>query len=348
MTEVITLALNDLAFIFAISLFSFALAMVLTPVLTNTLYRFKVWKKLRQDAISGERASLYSSLHSSKHRRHTPTMAGVLIWLVVAIVTFGFNLSRAQTYLPLFTIVSFGLLGLVDDAINVWGKTRSAGLRFGWKMFWLLILASLGAWWFYAKLDWSSIHIPGGNLFGLPYSVEIGFWYIPLFILVIVSAANAVNITDGLDGLAGGLLTVVFGAYTVIALSQGKLALAAFCATVTGATLAYTWFNIYPARFFMGDTGSLALGATLGVITMLTNTALILPIIAFVFVVETLSCLVQIASKKVLGRKVLSVAPLHHHLESLGWPETKVTMRLWVIGWVFAVIGLFIALIGRG
>jgi phospho-N-acetylmuramoyl-pentapeptide-transferase len=209
-----------------------------------------------------------------------------------------------------------------------------------------LILACLGALWFYFKLDWTIIHIPGGNYFGLPYNIDLGLWYIPLFIFVIVSSANAVNITDGLDGLAGGLLAIAFSVYTIIALNQGKLELAIFTATIVGAVLSYTWFNIFPARFFMGDTGSLALGATLGVVAMLTNTAIVLPIIALVFVVDTFSAILQIFWKKFFRRKLLPISPLHHTFEYMGWPETKVTMRLWIIGAVIGVIGLILALIG--
>jgi phospho-N-acetylmuramoyl-pentapeptide-transferase len=230
--------------------------------------------------------------------------------------------------------------------MNVFGKSEVAGLKFRWKLLWIVLLALLGAWWFYAKLDWSVIHIPGGNYFGLPYNIDLGVWYIPLFVLVIISSANAVNITDGLDGLAGGLLAMAFGAFSIIALSQGKVDLAIFCGTLVGATLAYTWFNIFPARFFMGDTGSLALGATLGVVAMLTNSALILPIIGLVFVIDTASVILQLFWKKVFKRKLFPISPLHHTFEALGWPETKVTMRLWVIGAMVGIIGLGLALIG--
>lgn len=337
-----------LILIFYFTAGTFIATMALTPWWTDFLYKIKAWKKPREEALSGGKASVYQSLHLHKHHQNIPTMAGVLIWSAVAVITLLFNFSRSGTYLPLFTLATFGVLGLVDDLINIRGTAKAAGMRFGWKMFWLVVFAALGAWWFYSKLGWSVIHIPGGNFFGLPYSFDIGVWYIPLFILVIVATANAVNITDGLDGLAGGLLAIVFGAYTVIALTQGKLDLAMFTASIVGAVLAYTWFNIYPARFFMGDTGSLALGATLGVIAMLTNTALVLPIIALVFVVETLTVILQLFWKKAFGRKLFPIAPLHHNLELLGWHETKVTMRLWVVGMIFAVIGLALALIGAG
>ncbi|TSC93047.1 MAG: phospho-N-acetylmuramoyl-pentapeptide transferase [Candidatus Berkelbacteria bacterium Licking1014_7] len=346
--EMFLLSIRDLADLFGFFAGAFFLTMALTPVLTHFLYKYKLWKKPRAQAITGEKAVVYNALHKDKHSRKVPTMAGVLIWLCVGIITLLFNFSRGQTLLPLFTLLSFGALGLLDDMINLRGKSQVAGMSFRWKFFWLLLLSILGGLWFYYKLDWTIIHIPAGNWFGLPYTIDLGWWYIVLFVLVIVATANAVNITDGLDGLAGGLLTYSFGAYTLVALLSGKMELAIFCATISGATLAYTWFNIGPARFFMGDTGALALGATLGVVAMLTNTALILPIIGFVFVVETLSVILQILSKKIRGKKLFMVSPLHHHLEALGWGESKVVMRLWVVGLVFAVIGLFMALVGRG
>lgn len=324
---------------------TFLLAIGLTPFISDYLYSHKLWKLPREQAISGEKAVIFQALNTKKHRI-VPTMAGVLIWGTVALVTLIFNLDRAGTYLPLFTLVMFGVLGLVDDYINVRGTTRVGGLSFVGKLLAILLLAGIGAWWFYDKLGWSVIHIPGGNYFGLPFNIDIGAWYIPLFMLVVTASANAVNITDGLDGLAGGLLATVFGAYSIIALAQGKEPLALFSATVVGAVLAYTWFNIAPARFFMGDTGSMSLGATLGVMAMLTNTALVLPVIGLVFVVETLSVILQLFWKKFFKHKLFPISPLHHTLEYIGWPETKITMRLWVMGMIFALIGLVLALLG--
>lgn len=346
--EIFFLSSRDLMNLFAFLAGSFMLTMLLTPILTYYLYKFQLWKKPRQKAATGDQAVIYNQLHQTKHLRKTPTMAGILLWVAIALVTLIFNYSRAQTLLPLFMLLTLGFLGLLDDFINVRGLSTIAGMRARWKIFWLLLLGLLGAIWFYSKLDWTIIHIPGGNLFGLPHTIDLGIWYIPLFMLVIFATANAVNITDGLDGLAGGLLSFAFGAYTIIALLSGKMELAAFCATVTGVMLAYIWFNIPPARFYMGDTGSLALGGALGVIAMLTNTALVLPIIGFVFVLETLTSLIQMISKKIFHKKIFKVSPLHHQLEVYGWGEAKVVMRLWVIGFVFAVIGVFIALIGRG
>ncbi|TES97255.1 phospho-N-acetylmuramoyl-pentapeptide-transferase [Patescibacteria group bacterium] len=334
---------NELIQIFALSIIAFGLAMIFTPLLSHFLYRFKVWKKVKRVGMGGKKIPVFYKLHKKKHRRHIPTMAGVLIWGVVLIVTLILNFTRSQTYLPLFALVAVGALGLVDDAINVWGKTKLRGMRAFLKTGWLFVIAALGSWWFFSKLGWSMIHVPGVGDF------EIGWLYIPLFILVIISTANAVNITDGLDGLAGGLLISSFGAFGIIAFARGQVSLAAFCMTICGVLLAFTWFNIYPARFFMGDTGSLALGATLGVIAMLTNSVLILPIVGFVFVIETLSVIIQLISKKLRkGKKVFLSSPLHHHFEAIGWPETKVTMRFWVIGVVMAAIGLILGLIGMG
>ena len=324
---------------------TFALSMTLTPLFTYFAYKNKWWKNARTTTwISNgkEDAEVYSSLHSSKHKRHIPTMAGILIWIPVAIITLVTNFDRTQTWLLLFALVSVGILGLIDDYINIKGLGAGiAGIKAKVKIGWLLAISFAGAFWFYFKLGRSFIDIP---IIGV---VNIKYWYIPLFILVVVSAANAVNITDGLDGLSGGLLILAFGAYSIISLLQGYYGIAAFCASIVGAVLSYTWFNIFPARFFMGDTGAVSLGATLGVVAMLTDTVFLLPIIASVFVFETLSVIIQLISKKFFGKKVFLSAPIHHHLEAKGWPEPKVTMRFWVIGSISAVFGIVLNLLGK-
>ncbi|MBU2595363.1 phospho-N-acetylmuramoyl-pentapeptide-transferase [Patescibacteria group bacterium] len=338
--ETINLEIDQLMTLFFYVFFAFIIAMLLTPILSHFLYKYRVWKEIKQDAITGEKLKYFNKMHAKK--KHTPTMAGILIWLVIAVITLCFNYSRSQTLLPLFTLITVAILGLVDDYINIRGVRGIRGINWKKKMVWLIILGAIGAWWFYSKLGGDSIQIPGVGAW------IIGWWYIPLFIFIFISSANAVNITDGLDGLAGGLLALAFGAFSIIALVQGNLGLALFCGTVVGAVLAYTWFNIYPARFFMGDTGSLALGATLGVVAMLSNSIIVLIIIGLVFFIELGSSALQIFSKKLFKKKIFLSAPIHHHFEALGWPETKVTMRFWVIGAVAAVIGLAIALIGRG
>lgn len=327
---------------FMLGTLAFLTAMLLTPVLTGVLYRYNVVKRLRtRGMFTPAKAAVFTKLH--KDKAGTPTMGGILIWVVVAGITFFLNLSRAETYLPLFTIVAVGIVGAIDDIFNVRGVGGSGGgLRGRHKLLFQITIGAVGAWWFYSKLGYSSLHVPGVGGF------ELGWLYVPLFILVIVATTNAVNITDGLDGLAGGLLAIAFSAFGVLSYYNGLFALAAFCTTVVGALLAFLWFNIYPARFFMGDTGSMALGATLGVVAALNDNLLVLFVIGLVFVVETLSVIIQISWRKAFKRKLLQSAPLHHHLEAIGWPETKVTMRFWIIGAVFAVIGVVLGIIGSG
>jgi len=326
--------------LFLLTSVSFGVALILTPPVAYFLYKFNIKQQIREAAVDGKSSKVFSSIH--KKKANTPTMGGVIIWLSVLFVTLFFNLSRSQTWLPLFTLVSAGLLGAFDDLFNVLGIGIQRGIRALRKLMLQVLIAGVGAWWFFYKLGFDMIHIPGVGDF------SIGWLYIILFIFVIVSSMNAVNITDGLDGLVAGVLAFAFGAFAIIAFAKGKIELAAFCGTILGALLAFLWFNIYPARFFMGDTGSMALGATLGVIALLLNSVLVLPIIGFVFVIETLSSIVQIVSKKLFGRKIFISAPLHHHLEAKGWPEPKITMRLWIVAAVFGVIGLLIGLIGMG
>lgn len=331
----------DIAKIFWLTAISFVIALIWTPLFTDFLYKNKLGKKIRDTSLDEQKAPIFYKLHKGKE--NTPTMGGLLIWVTTAVITLLFNLSRAGTWLPLFALVFSGVIGAIDDLLNIRGiGPNKGGLAFRYKFFLYLSIAVLGAWWFYFKLGWNVFHVPGlGDIF-------LGWWYIPLFIAVIIFMAFSVNQTDGLDGLAGGTLAIAYGAYGFIALADGKLALAAFCGTVMGALLAFLWFNVYPARFFMGDTGSMALGATLGIIAFLTNQVAVLPIIGFVFVLEALSTIIQIFSKKFFHKKVFLSAPIHHHLEALGWPESKVTMRFWIISAAMAVIGLMIALIGRG
>lgn len=334
---------NQLLPILTFAFAGFVLAMLFTPIFTTLAFKHQWWRKQRATAVTGEKAKVFAKLHAEKHKRHIPTMAGSIVLIAVAVITLFANLDRTETWLPLMALVLFGGLGLIDDLSNILGfANRSGGLKAKTQALSLIGLAAVCAWWFYFKLGYNLIHVPAVGDF------SIAWLYIPLFILVVFSTAKSVSITDGLDGLAGGLLAFAYGCYAIICFFSGLMALAAFCATIVGAVLAYTWFNIYPARFFMGQVGSTALGATLGVIAMLTNSVFVLPIIGAVFVLEAGSSAVQIFSKKVFGHKVFRSAPLHHHLEAIGWPETKVTMRLWIIGAITGVLGLLIGLIARG
>ncbi len=327
--------------LFALSAGSFLLAMLLTPVYTFLAYRYRFWKKQRSASTTGEKLKVFTRLHAAKFKRNIPTMAGVVTIVAIIVVTLLFNLDRRQTWLPLAALVGGGLVGLLDDVINIRGLGGGVkGLRSSVKFFMIVAVSAALAWFFFAKLGYTEIHVPFlGEVF-------LGIWIIPLFVLAVVSTGNAVNISDGLDGLAGGLLATAYGIFAIIAFLQGNFGIAGFCFTVIGALISYIWFNIYPARFFMGDVGSFALGTALGVVAMLTNTLFLLPIIGLVFVVEAGSSLIQIISKKLFKRKIFISAPIHHHLEAKGWPETKVTMRFWIISGVTGFTGLWLALVG--
>lgn len=344
----ITTALRHFSLIFGLAIGSFGIVALLAPQYHKLLIKLGIKKQLRDSAIDGTEAVIFKELHKEKHG--TPTMGGVLIWGVVAIIILispaaqwlgitRFALfNRHETYLPLFTLVAIGFLGLIDDYLNVKGK-GSKGLKANPKFLWLTLFALLGGLWFHFKLGYDVIHIPGiGNY-------TIGAWYILVFVFIIVASANAVNFTDGLDGLAGGLIIIAFCALGLIAYLQGLVILTSFCALIVGATLAFLWFNIPPALFYMGDTGALALGATMGVIAMLTNSILILPLIAFVFVIEGLSSVLQLVWKRWFGKKLFLIAPLHHHFEAKGWAEEKVVMRFWIIGAFMAALGVILGIL---
>lgn len=338
----ISLQTSTLIQIFSLGFFGFLLSMILTPLYTTLAYRGQWWKRQRDDAWSGGQATVYKKLHAEKHKRHIPTMAGVVFVAAIALVTLVANWDRGETWLPLAGMLGAACIGLIDDVLNIRSVGGIAGMRARVKFFLYSIVALAGGWWFYDKLDVASISLPGIE----PW--HIGAFVILLFWFVVIATANSVNISDGLDGLAGGLLSSSFLAYAVIAMVEHKYALAGFCVTVVGALLSYTWFNIFPARFFMGDVGAFALGTALGIIAMQTDTIYVLPIIGAVYVMETASVIINRVSKKLRhGKRVFRSSPLHHHFEAIGWPETKVTMRFWILGQVAAVVGLIVFLVGR-
>ena len=331
---------SEMTSLFLLSIAAFLLAMFLTPIYTFLAYRYRFWKKQRDTSTTGEKLLVFVKLHEQKFKRNIPTMAGAIGVIAIAAVTL-FNLDRGQTWLPLAGLIGGAIVGLIDDIINLRGNgTGVAGMRSSVKFIMITAIGVALGWFFFAKLGYHSIHVPFVGDF------SVGWGMIPLFAFAVVATGNAVNISDGLDGLAGGLLTMSFTAFGVIALLQGQMALAGFAFTAVGALLSYLWFNIYPARFFMGDVGSFAFGVSLGVVAMLTNTLFLLPIIGLIFVAEAGSSLLQIISKRYFGRKIFVSAPIHHHLEAGGWPETKITMRFWVIAAVMAIIGVFLAIAG--
>lgn len=332
---------------------SFMIALFSTPILTHFLYKYNVGKSIRDEGST----PIFTSLH--KKKEGTPTMGGILIWATVTILAIGIFilakifgpdsffsdlnfLTRKQTLMPLGILLFAAVIGLIDDFFGIirTGEKRK-GLRMRGKILIYSIIAIIGAYWFYFKLDWDLLHIP---FFG---DFNIGLWYIPIFIFVIIASAFSSNETDGLDGLAGGILLIAFSAYAVISFTQGRMELATFCGAIVGALLAFLWFNINPARFFMGDTGAMSLGITLGVIAMLTNSVFFLPFIAFIMVIESLSVIIQVLSKKIRHKKIFLSTPIHHHFEAKGWPETKVTMRFWIISGVAAVIGIILFFIDK-
>jgi len=333
------------------------IAVLWAPFLINFLYKHQLWKKqARTKAISGEDAVVFNSLHKERETK-VPRMGGLLIFItvvVVALILYGISLlfpnspiasfnflSRSQTWLPLFTLVAASLFGLLDDILVVssLGKYIGGGISFKKRLLVVALIGLVGGLWFFYKLQWDVIGIP---FFG---HVSIGIWYIPLFIIVMIASWSG-GIIDGLDGLSGGTFASIFGAFTIIAFSQGKVDLATFCAVITGTLFSFLWFNIPPARFYMTEVGSLGLVTTMAVVAFLTDSVLVLPIIAGLLVLEVASVVIQLLSKKFRHKKVFLSTPIHHHFEAIGWPAYKVTMRFWVVGIVLAVVGVVIKLLG--
>lgn len=325
---------------------SFLTAMILTPFVIRLVKKYQFGKQIRPEL---------SGIHGQK--AGTPTMGGIIIWLTalfLALVLFFINLifdgfwnyfdfiDRAQTYLPLAALAIAAFMGLADDIFGVLKiGPNGGGMKIRQKLIIYAALAILGAWWFYFKLGFTTIHIP---LLGY---YEIGGWYFPLFMFVIIASAFSANETDGLDGLLGGVSLFAFGALTVVAFILGRYELAAFSSVIIGSLLAFLWHNIYPARFFMGDTGSMAIGITVGAMAMLTNTAFFLPFFFFIPLIESLSVIIQIISFKFTGKRVFLMSPIHHHFELLGWPETRITMRFWIISAVASGLGIVLFFLSK-
>jgi len=343
--------------ILVLSAFSSLLAVLFTPVLTHFLYKYKLWRKsAREKSIDGKPVPVFYNLHKEREVG-VPRLGGVLIWVTTVSVAFLFSglakisdsflleklnfLSRDQTWLPLATLVAASLVGLSDDILQIFGKGKytGGGITFTRRLLAVLLIGIIGACWFYFKLDWHTLHVPGvGDL-------EIDFWYLPLFALVVLACWSG-GVIDGLDGLAGGAFGIIFGAFSIIAFSRMQYNLAAFCAVIAGTILAFLWFNIPPARFYMGETGIIGLTSTLAVVSFLTDSVLVLPIIGGLLVLESGSVILQLLSKKFFHKKIFLSAPIHHHLEAKGWPAEKITMRFWILGMVLAIIGVAIRLLG--
>ncbi|MFA7252677.1 MAG: phospho-N-acetylmuramoyl-pentapeptide-transferase [Candidatus Paceibacterota bacterium] len=347
----------DILKIFIPTTITFIIGILITPILSAFLYKHKMWKK-KSVAVTtdGIPATLSQKLHNDEEKK-TPRMGGIVIWasalITVLLFWFGsiidgpvldkFNfLSRNQTWLPLFTLIVGALIGLIDDYFSVTERydQKAGGLSAKKRLLLVFIISLIGAWWFYTKLEMTEIIIPFVGTW------DAGLLFILFFVLVMLGTYSG-GVIDGLDGLAGGVLAIIFGAYGLIALIQNQIDLATFCFVLVGGLLAFLWFNIPPARFYMSETGIMALTITLVVIAFLTKQVLILPIIAFPLVISSASSTIQLLSKKFRnGKKVFLVAPIHHHFQALGWPATKVVMRYWVITMIFASLGIIISLIG--
>ena len=345
--------------VFAPMTAAFFVGILITPLITHYLYKHQLWKKKAGKVDpSGQVTPIFNQLHAHKEVG-TPRMGGVVIWgsalITIVIIwlvslywpsslTAKLNLlSRNQTWIPFATLLIGSLVGLLDDWLEVSGRGQyiAGGLSFKKRLLIVTSLSLLIAGWFFFKLGLESIFIP----FLGP--VVIGVWFIPLFLAVSLLMFSSGGI-DGLDWLAGGILAIIFASYAGVAFFQNQIDLAAFCAVVAGSILAFLWFNIPPARFYMSETGSLGLTLTLAVVAFLTDSVVVLPIIALPLVVTSCSVIIQLASKKFRhGKKVFLVAPLHHHFEALGWPAYKVVMRYWVISVITALVGMILIVISR-
>ncbi len=356
--------------IFTLGTVSFLITFLFTPALTHFLYKHKLWKnKAKKKSIDGNDLKVFTKYHSKKEI-NVPRLGGLLIWIPPLVLIFFFHvlsyfsdhywvqelnfLDRGETWLPLFTLVSASIIGLTDDILQIIEKPKNGflkyflkklkrftgnGLSLKYRIFLVTVIGIIGSLWFYFKLGQDSILIP---IYGNFY---LGFLFIPFFIIVMLATYSG-SVIDGLDGLSGGAFAAIFTAFTFIAMESGMIHLAAFCLVLVGSILAFLWFNIPPARFYMGETGILGLTTTLTVIAFLTNSVVILPIIGIILVIESGSVILQLLSKKFRKKKLFMAAPIHHHFEGKGWPAYKVTMRFWIIGVVAAIVGVIIRYIG--
>jgi phospho-N-acetylmuramoyl-pentapeptide-transferase len=340
------------------SVLAFFLGILITPFFTNIFYKYRMWKKNPRTESKDITTDDFAKVHNTKGELSTPRVGGIIIWmsvlltiLVIYLLSIVFKtdvtqklnfLSRNQTLVPLTALILASLIGLIDDMLQIIGKGSYAQDNLIYRKIKIIAVALIGlviGFWFYNKLGATSIHIPfGGN-------IELGLWFIPFFIIVMLAVFSS-SVIDGIDGLSGGIMAIIFTAYAVIAFVNNQIDIAAFCAVISGGTLAFLWFNIPPARFYMGETGILGLTVTLSVIAFMTNSVMVLPIIALPLVLTSASVIIQMISYKYFNKhRVFRVAPLHHHFEAIGWSKEKVVMRYWIVGVVFAIVGVIIALV---
>ena len=338
------------------SILTFFIGILITPFFTNIFYKYKMWKKSPRS--QSDTSQTFADLHNTSAELSTPRIGGMIIWisvlLTVAVIfllsaffptdlTLKLNFfSRSQTLIPLATLILASLIGLADDLLQIFGKGNYAKDPLIYRKVKIVFVTLIGlaiSFWFYDKLQHTAIHIPFNG------ELELGIWFIPFFIITML-AIFSTSVIDGMDGLSGGVLGTIFTAYAVIAFVHNQIDISAFCAVIAGGILAFLWFNIPPARFYIGETGMLGLTVTLSVIAFLTNAVLLLIVIAMPLVLTSLSVIIQIISYKFFNKhRVFKVAPLHHHFEAIGWSREKVVMRYWIISVVFAIVGVIVALI---
>lgn len=348
--------LINLVKIFAPTALAFFLGIFITPIATHFFYKYKMWKKYSRNGEAT--AEDFHKIHNEENELKTPRVGGMLIWVSVLLTVSFFYLtsiffpsqssekmnflSRNQTLLPFFTLLLGAFLGLWDDLIQIYSKGKFARDHVSWRRWKVFLVGTLslfiGAWFFY-KLGMVALHVPfSGDLY-------LGIFIIPFFVLVSLATFSG-GVIDGIDGLSGGVLASIFSAYTVIAFTNNQIDIATFSGVLAGAILAFLWFNIPPARFYMGETGMMGLTITLATIAFLTDSVFILPVVAFPLVITSSSVILQFFSKKFRGgKRLFKLAPIHHHFESLGWPSYKVTMRFWVLSIMFAIIGVILFVI---
>lgn len=365
----------DLSYIVSFSLIGALTAYILAPFLIRFLFSFSIIKGAKTELVN---------LGSHAYKATTPVMGGLLVVITVALITYFFNWNRSFTYVPIGVMIISAILGAIDDLMNIYGserRSRKLGhimnlvrihkdwrmriwytLTLPWSAFkrlsvWFgsrtskgvfvheklilqFIAGSVAAWWIYSKLGpaWHYIYLP------FSYGFDAGWIIVPIIIFIVMFTANAVNIADGMDGLAGGMLITTFSALTILSWINGFGEVAILNATTAGALVAYTYFNIKPARFMMGDVGSLGLGALLAVNALAIGELIPLFFLGFMFYVEALSVIIQVASRYIFGRKIFRMAPLHHHFELVGWTEEKTVMRFWVVHFIFVLFGFWLAL----
>jgi phospho-N-acetylmuramoyl-pentapeptide-transferase len=340
---------------------AFLVGIGITPTITNYLYANKMWKKkVKSVTVDGQEATVFMSLHKDKEI-NTPRMGGIVIWLSAFISAFiiwflakiiGIDsfaplefISRNQTWIPFATLLLGAFVGMIDDLMEIRGTAsqKAGGLSAKKRLLFVAIVATIISVWFYSKLEISSIFLPILGYF------DLGILFIPFFILTMIFIYSG-GVIDGVDGLAGGVFAIIFAAYGIIAFSNNQVDLAAFCALIVGSILAFLWFNIAPARFYMSETGSMALTLTLTTVALMTDKIgdgaglIVLPIIALPLIITVLSVMIQLASKKFRGKKIFHSTPIHHHFEALGWPSYKVTMRYWIFSIISATLGVIISL----